>query len=259
MVTPEQDFNPLGRLAGFVTLLAIALYFTGWIYRWTYYGFFKIQVTALGLPIESFYLAAFRVLYGNLGILLRTLVIFVILFFIIIISLEGFWRLLKVLQVGSLVQRLGRFQQYTSKFSLLFMNELIIVFWILTTLFMLAHHQAIADAWTDVVEESSQLPVVTTVIPETNAALGRALTDPFSDPSDFRILGDRALYRRILGQEVNETDPATTWRLLSAHDGYFFVFRTLPQRDDNKSVPILKIYESSNGDQLTILSPRAVN
>ncbi|MDJ0580467.1 MAG: hypothetical protein QNJ66_10650, partial [Crocosphaera sp.] len=60
--SPEnnQDINPLGKLASLIALLAIALYFTGWVYRWTYFGFFQVEVMTLNLPLESFYLAAIK-------------------------------------------------------------------------------------------------------------------------------------------------------------------------------------------------------
>lgn len=48
----NPDINPLGKLASLIALLAIALYFTGWVYRWTYFGFFQVEVTTLNLPLE---------------------------------------------------------------------------------------------------------------------------------------------------------------------------------------------------------------
>ena len=104
------------------------------------------------------------------------------------------------------------------------------------------------------------LPVVTAVIREENAALGRNLDNPLVNPSGFRIIGDRGLYERLLGRELTDTsspDQPLVWRLLIDRDGYFYIFPALPNQDRNLSVPVLIVYESGNGDQLTILSPKA--
>ncbi|MEO0948380.1 MAG: hypothetical protein AAFY11_09600 [Cyanobacteria bacterium J06641_5] len=46
-----------------------------------------------------------------------------------------------------------------------------------------------------------------------------------------------------------------TGRLLSDRQGYFYIFPALAKRDKPLAVPVLKVYESGNGDQLTILRP----
>jgi hypothetical protein len=71
--TPE--YNPLGKLLGVLALLAAALYFTGWAYRWTYFSFFQLEVTTLNLPTESFYLAAFQTFFGEPFAILRTILV----------------------------------------------------------------------------------------------------------------------------------------------------------------------------------------
>ena len=71
------------------------------------------------------------------------------------------------------------------------------------------------------------LPVVTAVIREENAALGRNLDNPLVNPSGFRIIGDRGLYERLLGRELTDTsspDQPLVWRLLIDRDGYFYIF-----------------------------------
>ena len=45
------------KLASLLTILGVGLYFTGWIYRWAYFAFFKLEVTKLDLPIKSFFIA----------------------------------------------------------------------------------------------------------------------------------------------------------------------------------------------------------
>ena len=255
----NPEFHPLGRLASLTGLLAIALYFTGWAYRLTYFGFFKIQVTSLNLPFESFYFAAFRSLFGNPLIAFRTLIILVFVVLGILASLKGL-QLLKRKFQSHLRLNLDPFPLKLVQYLASLTNELVIVLWLLTALFILGQWQAERDAWTDAVNETSELPVVTVLIAENNAALGRLLKDPFSDPSGFRVIGDRNLYKELLGQEVTDTsnlEAKRVWRLLIDCDGYFYIFPALPTKDRKQSVPVLIVYETGNGDQLTILSPRA--
>ncbi|NJR74465.1 MAG: hypothetical protein HC773_14090 [Scytonema sp. CRU_2_7] len=63
--TPQttSEFKILGAFAGSVGLFSIALYFTGWIYRWAYYGFFRIELNALNLPAQSFFFVPIQVFW----------------------------------------------------------------------------------------------------------------------------------------------------------------------------------------------------
>jgi hypothetical protein len=70
----QQPFSPLGKLVSSVIgLLAIALYFTGWIYRWFYFGFFQVELTTLNLSLESFYIASFSLLFRSPWAILKTI------------------------------------------------------------------------------------------------------------------------------------------------------------------------------------------
>ncbi|WP_416236211.1 hypothetical protein [Spirulina sp. CCNP1310] len=69
---PPETFA-LGRIASLLVMLGAVLYFTGWTYRWSYFGFFQLEVTTIPLPLESFYLAAFQVFFGNFPAILHTL------------------------------------------------------------------------------------------------------------------------------------------------------------------------------------------
>ncbi|NEO30998.1 MAG: hypothetical protein F6K36_11320 [Symploca sp. SIO3C6] len=50
------------------------------------------------------------------------------------------------------------------------------------------------------------------------------------------------------------------WRLLIDRDGYFYIFPALPEKraksEPNLRPPVLVIYESGDGNQLLILSPK---
>ncbi|MGK7914975.1 MAG: hypothetical protein AB4038_05430, partial [Prochloraceae cyanobacterium] len=171
----NQELNPLSKLLSLVALLAAALYFTGWIYRWAYFGFFQVGVTTLNLPVESFYLAAFRSLVGNPLIFLRTTITFIITMLVIIITLQivqKFQRFI-VRYLGRITLNLTSTNQSSLNFLSSLINELVIVLWILAALFFLAYWQADRDAFRDAVNETSILPVVTVIMGEDNAALGR--------------------------------------------------------------------------------------
>ncbi len=256
----HQELNPLGKLLSLVVLLAAALYFTGWIYRWAYFGFFQVEVTTLNLPVESFYLAAFRSLLGEPLIILKTIITFPFTALVIILTLQIIQKLQRfvVRYLGRIPLNLTNTQLGSLNFLYSLINELVIVLWTLAALFLLAQWQADRDAFRDAVNETSRLPVVTAVIREENAALGRNLDNPLVNPSGFRIIGDRNFYYKLLGKELTDTsspDQPRVWRLLIDREGYFYIFPALPNKDRNLSVPVLIIYESGNGDQLTILSP----
>ena len=90
-------------------------------------------------------------------------------------------------------------------------------------------------------------------MPDKNAALGRKLNS-LSNPSDFRIIGAQSLYNNLLGKELTDHNKSRVWRLLIDRDNYFYIFPALPKKDKYKTVPVLIIYKSGSGDQLTIIS-----
>lgn len=287
--TPNNNEpNLLGKLTSLVVLLGVGLYFTGWTYRWAYFGFFQVEVTTLNLPIESFYIAAFQALFGHPWAICRTAIATILIAIAIHFTLwiiQNF--IIKTLQniFGAMQSRLLKYakkrplswiaQQFKSfadfsstQFnSIAFLGslvtEIVIVLWILTALFWLAQWQADSDAWADAVNETSTLPVVTFVTPKDNAALGRQLDNPLVNPSNFSIIGDKNRYENLLGRELSDTskpEQSIVWRLLIDRDGYFYIFPALPQKkaksDPNLRPPVLMIYESDGGDQLLILSPK---
>ena len=258
----NQELNPLSKLLSLVALLAAALYFTGWIYRWAYFGFFQVEATTLNLPVESFYFAAFRSLVGHPLIVLRTAITFIITTLVIIITIQILQKVQRfvIRYLGRIPLNLLPTQFASLNFLSSLVNELVIVLWTLAALFFLAQWQADQDALRDAVNETSRLPVVTTVIREENAALGRNLDNPLLNPSGFRVIGDRGWYERFLGRELTDTsspDQLRVWRLLIDRDGYFYIFPALLKQDRNQSIPVLIIYENDNGAHLIILSPKA--
>ncbi|MDJ0599052.1 MAG: hypothetical protein QNJ37_09475 [Crocosphaera sp.] len=285
MVSNSQNNNEpnlLGKLVSLAILLGAGLYFTGWTYRWTYYSFFEVEVTTLNLPIESFYIAAFQALFGSNLTIFRTIVAAILtpifihfsLWFIEHFIFDSVKYILNKIQsrltryttrrTGAwTAQRIISFADFSStqfntiKFLRSLNREIIVVLWILAVLFWLAQWQAEKDAWKDIVNETSTLPVVTIITPKDALRFGRLPDNSLSNPSDFRIIGDRDRYIDLFGKELSDLKSSRVWRLLIDLDGYFYIFPALPSNSSrNSRPPVLMIYESEGGDQLIILSPK---
>jgi hypothetical protein len=70
--SPPPGTQILGTFASLLGLLGIFLYFTGWIYRWAYFGWFSLEINRLDLPLRSFLFVPIQVFCGDFGALLRT-------------------------------------------------------------------------------------------------------------------------------------------------------------------------------------------
>ncbi|MDY7004179.1 MAG: hypothetical protein SWX82_09545 [Cyanobacteriota bacterium] len=212
----------LGRIAGLLSLLGIGLYFTGWIYRWAYFGYFQLEVTTLDLPFESFLIVPIQVFFGNISsgdfsTIWRSIWIAIATFIVIIISFKIIQFFTQELAniinqiISSLLRitlktkhhRINRtlllfpnFQPVNDeKYDKVLINEIVIVTWLLTALFFLGQSQGKVDAIRDSRNETSFLPVVTLITPENQLPLGRKVDDIGDDPNvgSFRIIGDLEL------------------------------------------------------------------
>jgi hypothetical protein len=294
MAEPQNtEFNPLGKLISVLVLLAAALYFTGWIYRWAYFSFFNLEVTTLSLPNESFYFAAFQTFFGDIWAIPRKILFLIVIIFGILIIFIGQkwlgqylkscfrrWRVygtqpnqnflsnsLTVRNPANFKQKLHTLIRRSLKSKIInflssLFNEFIIVFFVLTALFWLATWQAKDDAWNDAVNETSSLPIVTIVMPK-DAVLGRKFDNPLESRSikpnlpKFSIIGDRQSYERLLDKELNDIsnpDKPRVWRLLLKGNGYSYIFPALPEKNSKLTFPVVMVYERDNGVQLTILN-----
>jgi hypothetical protein len=248
---PNNETNILGTFAGLLSLLGAALYFTGWIYRWAYFSFFRLEVTTLDLPFESFLMVPIQVVLGSFWALGKTVFAVVAVFILIRLTL---W----------LIQWLSKNKWLNKKVAINLdaqkplLNETVIVAWILTALFQLARGQGIVDARRDAFNKSSTLPVITLVTPEDRLALGRKPNKSVDNPSGFRIIGDRGRYQDLLARESNNLDNSRVWRLLIARNSNLYIFKTLsPTATREQRPPVIVIREGDGGDQLLILSPEA--
>ncbi|MGD1703507.1 hypothetical protein [Dapis sp. BLCC M229] len=285
----------LGKIASLLSFLGIGLYFTGWVYRWAYFGYFQLEVTTLDLPFESFLIAPIQVFLGNISIgdfstIWRTIRIGIFTFIIIIIVIQvnliilkfcrnkltdiiNKWRL-KLLNwsLKTKHHKITRpFQSflYLKQFNFIrydkvLINEIIMVSWLLTALFFLGQSQGKVDAIRDARNETSLLPVVTLITPENQLPLGRKISDLTDDPnrSSFRAIGDLELYEKLLERDYNnKTDdnfPKVVWRLLIDRNGQYYIFPSLPKNaPSNARPPVVVIQQNGDGEYIVILSPEA--
>lgn len=255
--SPNVEFNPLSKLVSLIALLAAGLYFTGWIYRWAYFGFFHIQITSLNLPVESFYLAAFQALVGSPLTIFRTVIILTVTLIAILLSLKALQFIQIKLRdiIHKLSLNLSANHLSSLKFLASLLDELIIIAWLLFALFFLAQWQGEQDAFTDAVNETSKLPIITAIMSE-SSPLGRKLDNPLSNSSNFRIIGDKNLYQQLLGKEltnVDDTDQKRVWRLLIEGESYLYIFPALPDKNKQLNFPVINLYKRDNATQILIL------
>ena len=282
---PTQEPNILGKFASVVSLLGIALFFAGWIYRWSYFYFFQLDINTLDLPPQSFLIVPLQIFLGNGWIICKTALAFLFCAIAIhitlwliqtisdaIVNTLNRWLSNRIIPATQrrqswIARRLKSLADFSSlqlgtvKFLRSLINEIIIVSWVLAVIFWLARWQGTADARRDA-SQNSTLPVFTLVTPEDKLALGRKLDDVFTNPTlkGYRIIGDRGLFDDLRGREDNDTtDPKKPriWRLLLERGSWIYVFPTLPSNaKPNERPSVLAIHESDSG-HLMIRSPEA--
>lgn len=268
--TNPNNFNFLSRIAALVGLISASLYFTGWIYRWSYFGFFHLEVTTLDLAFESFLIVPLQVFFVNnqprlLAVLL--LLLFPLAAWLTIFIFQGLnlwlvqwqkrWRIrlirycqkaensrLRWLQPWAKLWGLN-LRQWSPQpvdFSQTLVDELIKVALVLVTLFWLARNQGLADAQRDAFNQTSTLPVVTLIVPENMLSFGRQFDPPeaLADKqaaNKFRMIGDRGLIEAVRGaSELNDLKNQKVWRLLIERDGWIYLFRTLKPCSDSQLI-----------------------
>ncbi|MEG5041986.1 MULTISPECIES: hypothetical protein [unclassified Microcoleus] len=284
---PTPESNILGNFASVVGLLGAALFFTGWIYRWSYFYCFQLNVITLDLPVESFFIVPLQVFLGDgwtivksaIALLLTALAIYLSLWLVnsinktVAAKINGtITRWLSPTYARRfpwLYRILNSWQQFNvnryNSIKLLrsLVDEIIIVGWVLLVLFWSAYHQGIADARRDAGENSS-LPAVALIGKQDNIALGRKLDDPTLrlDPKGFKAIGDAGLFADLSKRDYTDNNPKEprVWRLLLERGNWIYLFPALTkeqQKDPNARPPVIAIQQSQSGDQLLIVSPEA--
>lgn len=283
---PTPESNILGNFASVVGLLSAALFFTGWIYRWSYYYFFQLEVTTLDLPVESFFLAPLQVFLADgptifksaIALLLTALAIYLTLWLVNSINQKfatrinrrarrwryyartrGLWLLLRFLKSW---QRFNINRYNSIKLLRSLVDEIIIVSWVLLVLFWSGYNQGIADARRDA-GENSALPAVALITKQDNIALGRKLDDDTERPAPkgFKAIGDIGLFVELSDKDfnhINNSKESIVWRLLLDRGHWIYLFPALTkeqQKDPNARPLVVAVQQSQSGDQLLIVSP----
>ena len=283
---PTPESNVLGNFASVVGLLGAALFFTGWIYRWSYFYFFQIQITTLDLPVESFFMVPLQVFLADgptifksaIALLLTALGIYLTLWLVnsinktVAAKINGIITRSLSYPYGRRFRWIYRIMKSWEQFNInrynsikllrSLVDELIIVSWVLLVLFWSASHQGIADARRDAGENSS-LPAVVLIAKKDNISLGRKLDDE-TDRSlgkGFKAIGDLGLFTDLNQQDfnhINNSKEPIVWRLLLDRGNWIYLFPALTneqQKDPNARPPVVAVQQSQSGDQLLILSP----
>jgi hypothetical protein len=246
------NLNPLGTFASFVAVLAIFLFFTGWIYRWAYFGYFELELNSLNFPAQSFLLVPIQVILGDVGRLgwsaLATLAVIGLIKATLWLSQSSFSETSNSAQ-SKFTQFLEGVHQFplfqgvrwlTDLFPQPLRQELVIVAWVLIALFYLAQWQGNEDASRDSVNKSTTRPIITLVSPSDKFAMAATLDNKLADDekknpeypllNNVRIFGDVDQFRRLYAKGTNSTD--SSWRLLVESGNWLYIFKTLPQSSD---------------------------
>lgn len=294
--TPQttNEFKFMGAFASLVGLFSIALYFSGWVYRWTYYGFFQIELNALNLPTQSFFFVPMQVFLGSRQAMFQTLLTIIFVVILIRVTLwlillpnpkksdslyssqilipKYIYKLLTLKGVTNIYLSWQKLFKLVNKilfpvrwiirqiFPSPLLKDLVVVALVLTFLFLVSKYQGEADARRAAFNDTSPLPVVTLVHPEKGLGLGRRPRDLFTDPesSKTRVIGDVGLFYRIQVEASNDTaDPnqPTSWRLLVNSNGWLYIFRTFPKNADTKRQPLVLAIQELEDERVMILSP----
>jgi hypothetical protein len=257
---PDPSPNPLGAFAGLVGILTIFLFFTGWIYRWAYFGFFEIELNSLNFPAQSFLLVPIQVILGDIN----KLGLAVLATFAVIVLIKFTLWLLQRFYQFPLPQPV---RWLTDLFPQSLGRDLVIVAWILIALFYLAKWQGNEDAWRDAVNQSTMRPLITLVSPSDKFIFGATLDDemafdqkknPVYPPlKNVRIFGDVDQFRRLYPKGINGGSPAMDWRLLIESGNWLYIFSAVSDRQQGH--PFVLAVNTGDGRVQSIILSRPKN
>ncbi len=267
------QFRFLGGIASILSLLGVSLFFSGWIYRWAYYGYYHLEVTRLDLNPQSFLIVPLQIFLGSSVNILKSILVVLVLTVLINVSL---WLVKRGSTVGNAIVHnvsvLKRWQQRfspspgkqdTLRLAAALIDELIIVLWVLILLFWFARHQGTLDAQRDAVHDTSTLPVITLLTAKTSFMLAPSAAivdnelpaDPVLTDKEV-IVGEVELARIIRQEALNDEgdNKERVWRLLTERNGWIYIFPTLAPERVKKEQPIVVSFPKSLKDQLIILA-----
>ena len=252
------------NLINILGAIRIFTYFTGWIYTWRYYTFFNISIYRIEIPLESFFILPINVIFGNplkttIAILVTVVVIYIIKLSIWIINPynQPFSSRNKFLHKIHRFYLFKKIRSFLTIFKTSLLNEIIIVFWVLTSLFWLARWQGYQDAYLDSFNETTTKPIVTIISPSDKSAIGRNLDDlitknnSFNLPSfkEYKIIGDVEQFKRILGEEINDKsdNKKPIWQFLTENNDWVYIFPSLPAKLKNNTPPLVLAVSKQEG------------
>lgn len=266
-------------LAGFASILgliAICLFFSGWIYRWAYFSYFSIDVTSQNYTVQSFLMVPLQIYLGSRENILRTVLVLALIPLLSLVSITVLHRLYAVVgRLFNLSPRLWHLWQRLLPADAMdrtslraygsLIDELVIVGWVLALLFWFSHHQGGQDARRDAVNATSTLPVVALVGPRQETVLGadlQVLNDGGEPIADVAVDGSVLIGERLLAKSVratNLTNPADdlVWRLLTYGDNsWLYLIQTIPAGSPPGTAPLVVAVPNARRGQMLILSPR---
>lgn len=263
----NNESKVLGAFASALTLFSIALYFTGWIYRWAYFAFFRINILSLDLSTQSFFIVPIQVFFGNWHVFLLTLLLIITSIILVPILLKG--TSIRLENSPPKNSRRGNadsflFLVHNQIIKILnspLLRDLMIVACFLIVLYWIARWQGELNARKDMSNDTSSLPVITLVQPEKGLGIGYSPKDKTYPSLDkVRIIGDVGLFENALrGQEVKilgSSSQIGDWRLLISSKGWLYLFQAL-QSNSPINRPLILAIREGGGEQLMLLSPSA--
>ena len=237
----------LGTLSSLIALFSILLYFTGWIYRWAYFTYFNININALDFSFESFLFVPIQVAFGGPWISLRSIITLLISSKLLSIFLGFVFNdrdnAQSIIKLVSLPEsKAGRWLSrfLITSFPKELVRDIVIVLWILFTVFWMARYQGWEDAKSDA-KVSSSLPFISLVANDESFSIGRdpSALDQKRSAEGIRIIGDSQWYEYIKRNDVNDsinTENITAWRLLitTEDDLYIFISLSLDSKEEER-------------------------
>jgi hypothetical protein len=264
MSTGKTDSNvPLASFASLIGVIGLLLYYSGWIYRWSYLDFFAVNINAFSFGSESFVLVTLQTFLGDWQRIIMFAIL--VLFTIIVIRLILFalqyankvrrelrYRPISLLQLR-LLRVLNGFKWVTGFLSKNVIDDLIIVSIILVSLFYFSSYQGRADAMRDVLDSSSTRPMITIVGSEDKLLLGKLPNDPTLDsPKDkIKIIGDIDAFDEIISSGISDVKKGSTWRLLGESGNWLYLYKSLdknhPKNNISNTRPYVVVVNTGDG------------
>jgi hypothetical protein len=255
MNTKKNDSNvPLASFASLIGVIGLLLYYSGWIYRWSYLDFFAVNINAFSFGSESFILVTLQTFLGDW----QRVVTFVILVLITIVIIR--LTLLALQYTNNVRKGLKRGPISLSQYRLLrvlngcnwitgflsknVIDDLIIVSIILVSLFYFSSYYGRADAIRDVFDSSSTRPMVTIVGSGDKLLLGKLPNDPTLDSSKdkIKIIGDLDAFDAIIFSGISDVKKGSTWRLLGESGNWLYLYKSLDRNDPKNNISNTRPY-----------------